>query len=251
MNNSIAGCCIASKQTINISNAYNDNRFNKSFDKETGFQTKSIIALCLTDASGNPIGVLEAVNKRGIHQRFDDDDILLLNTLATEISNFLRKRAMELAYEVHSLHSNNQSSKFIQSLLSQYSEVTTPISPQPVLSTTTLLPKQISLMNHSNEIASKIENWGFNSLEYEPDQLFPFIKYCFDSYDLFHQWNIDQNKFYNFIKVVQSNYFDNPYHNYFHAMGVFHICFMFLKKAEAVKGITAIDVYNIYLFIFI
>lgn len=153
LNNSIAGCCVSSRETINISNAYEDKRFNSTADSETGFKTKSIIAICLMDGAGEPIGVLEAVNKRGPQQRFNDDDVMLLNTLAREISNFLRRQAMELAYEVHSLHNNNQSSKFIQSLLSQYSELPTPYSANTNKS---VITKELSCHCNS-DIAEKFE----------------------------------------------------------------------------------------------
>lgn len=74
-----------------------------------------------------------------------------------------------------------------------------------------------------------------------------YIKFCFDSYDLLHIWKIDETKFNNFLKVVKANYYDNPYHNFFHAMGVLHICYMFLRKAEAIKTVTPIDVYKLYI----
>ena len=61
----IAGAVFTSGQTINIPHAYADLRFNPAFDKQTGYFTRSILCVPVTNKSGKVIGVTQILNKRG------------------------------------------------------------------------------------------------------------------------------------------------------------------------------------------
>lgn len=61
----IAGAVYTSGQTINIPHAYADLRFNPSFDKQTGYFTRSILCVPVANKAGKVIGVTQTLNKRG------------------------------------------------------------------------------------------------------------------------------------------------------------------------------------------
>jgi adenylate cyclase len=61
----IAGTVFTTGQTVNIPHAYADLRFNTSFDKQTGFFTRSILCTPLINKHGVIIGVTQALNKSG------------------------------------------------------------------------------------------------------------------------------------------------------------------------------------------
>lgn len=61
----IAGAVFASRQIDNVPDAYEDARFNQAVDKSTGFRTRSILAAPIRDRVGTPIGVIQALNKKG------------------------------------------------------------------------------------------------------------------------------------------------------------------------------------------
>jgi adenylate cyclase len=61
----IAGTVFTSGKTVNIPHAYADLRFNTSFDKQTGFFTRSILCTPLINKHGSIIGVTQALNKSG------------------------------------------------------------------------------------------------------------------------------------------------------------------------------------------
>ena len=61
----IAGTVFASGQTVNIAHAYADLRFNPSFDKKTGYFTRSILCVPVINKEGKKIGVTQVLNKRG------------------------------------------------------------------------------------------------------------------------------------------------------------------------------------------
>ncbi len=61
----LAGACLRLNHLINIVDAYEDTRFNPSFDEQTGFKTRSVLAMPLRDENGQPIGVAQILNHQG------------------------------------------------------------------------------------------------------------------------------------------------------------------------------------------
>lgn len=80
----IAGTVYKSGKAINIPYAYADLRFNPSFDKTTGFFTRSILCLPIVNKSGKIIGVSQVLNKRGGH--FNSEDETRLAAFTSQIS---------------------------------------------------------------------------------------------------------------------------------------------------------------------
>ncbi|MCK5357651.1 MAG: GAF domain-containing protein, partial [Elusimicrobiales bacterium] len=60
----IAGHVAETGEITNIKNTYADNRFNNELDKLTGYKTKTILAVPLTNINGKIIGVFEVINKK-------------------------------------------------------------------------------------------------------------------------------------------------------------------------------------------
>jgi len=61
----LAGSSFTTGDTINIPDAYQDDRFNPQVDKETGYHTQSILCLPVHNKSGQAIGVTQVLNKFG------------------------------------------------------------------------------------------------------------------------------------------------------------------------------------------
>mmetsp|Transcript_75093 Transcript_75093/g.212394 ORF Transcript_75093/g.212394 Transcript_75093/m.212394 type:complete len:483 (-) Transcript_75093:144-1592(-) len=59
----IAGSVFNTKETVNIPNCYEDPRFDKSFDKSSGYITKSLLAVPIVDFDATSAGVIQAINK--------------------------------------------------------------------------------------------------------------------------------------------------------------------------------------------
>jgi len=59
----IAGTVFQEKVTVNIPDCYKDKRFDKRFDQKSGYVTRSLLAVPILDFDGQPIGVLQAINK--------------------------------------------------------------------------------------------------------------------------------------------------------------------------------------------
>ena len=64
-NAGIAGAVFTTGHVENIADAYEDKRFNREIDARTGFRTRSILCVPITNKAGARIGVAQALNKKG------------------------------------------------------------------------------------------------------------------------------------------------------------------------------------------
>lgn len=80
----IAGAVFQSSRTINIPYAYADLRFNPSFDKKTGFFTRSILCVPVINKNGRTIGVTQVLNKHG--GPFTHEDEARLRAFTAQVS---------------------------------------------------------------------------------------------------------------------------------------------------------------------
>lgn len=76
----IAGTVVATGKALNISDAYRDARFNPEVDRQTGYRTRSVLAVPMRDNRAEVIGVFQVLNQR--KGGFSDRDEELLTVLA-------------------------------------------------------------------------------------------------------------------------------------------------------------------------
>ena len=68
---------------VKIRDAYEDARFNRAFDQQTDYRTRSVLCVPVINREERITGVIQCLNKReGV---FDDDDVLLLQAIASQI----------------------------------------------------------------------------------------------------------------------------------------------------------------------
>ena len=85
-NEGVGGAVFTTGQSVNIPHAYADLRFNPSFDRETGFFTRSLLCVPIVNQGGKVIGVTQALNKRGGPFTADDEARLKAFTASVAIS---------------------------------------------------------------------------------------------------------------------------------------------------------------------
>ena len=101
----IAGAVFTQNKTVNIPYAYADLRFNPSFDKKTGFFTRSILCVPVVNKQGKVIGVTQILNKRG--GPFTDEDEQRLRAFTAQISIGLENA--KLFADVQNMKNYNES----------------------------------------------------------------------------------------------------------------------------------------------
>jgi putative ABC transport system ATP-binding protein len=69
----IAGAAATSGRPVLVADAYQDPRFNRAVDAQTGFRTRSVLCLPLHDRSGAVFAVTQLLNRRD-GQPFDEQD---------------------------------------------------------------------------------------------------------------------------------------------------------------------------------
>lgn len=101
----IAGAVFTSGTSVNIPYAYADLRFNPSFDKKTGFFTRSILCTPVVNKNGKVIGVTQVLNRRG--GPFTDEDESRLKAFTAQISIALENA--KLFNDVQNMKNYNES----------------------------------------------------------------------------------------------------------------------------------------------
>jgi sigma-B regulation protein RsbU (phosphoserine phosphatase) len=93
----LAGAAIAAGTTLNIPDAYADERFNPEVDRKTGFRTRSLLTVPLRDFEGALVGVLQVLNKAdgGV---FDSADESLAEALAAQVGVSLQRARLMSHY---------------------------------------------------------------------------------------------------------------------------------------------------------
>ena len=80
----IAGTVFTTGKSIHIPHAYADLRFNPSFDKQTGYFTRSILCVPVLNKNGKRIGVTQVLNKRA--GAFTAEDETRLKAFTAQVS---------------------------------------------------------------------------------------------------------------------------------------------------------------------
>ena len=80
----IAGSVFTSGKSMNIPYAYADLRFNPSFDKQTGYFTRSILCVPVVNKEGKVIGCTQVLNKSG--GKFTDEDESRLKAFTQQVA---------------------------------------------------------------------------------------------------------------------------------------------------------------------
>ncbi len=102
-NHSICGYAACASAPLNLLDVYQipdtfPFTFNKSYDQDSGYRTKSMLAVPMKNKAGEILGVIQLINKRSDYEQkvpgqplnedlvrpFDHDDVELLNSLASQ-----------------------------------------------------------------------------------------------------------------------------------------------------------------------
>jgi signal transduction histidine kinase len=90
---SIAGLAFTEKQPVSIKDAPNSNEHFKGADQLCGYKTRSVLAVPIL-LYDRPIGVMEAVNKRGTAD-YTGEDATILESLASQVALVLENQHLK------------------------------------------------------------------------------------------------------------------------------------------------------------
>lgn len=97
MSKGVAGAVVRSGRVLNVPSAYDDDRFDREIDRQTGFHTRNLLALPLFGYDGELVGVLEILNKRD--GQFGDYDESIASGLSAQAGVVLQRARLREHYE--------------------------------------------------------------------------------------------------------------------------------------------------------
>ena len=92
-NTGLSGHVYQSGETLNIPDAYKDDRFNQDADAKTGYKTVSLMCCPIIDQAGATVAVLQVINKKGKGSTpvpFVEKDDIILSHLQSQLGAILR-----------------------------------------------------------------------------------------------------------------------------------------------------------------
>ncbi len=78
----VAGWVATTGQSLNIRDAYQDERFNPKVDENTGYQTRNILCQPIRNLQGEILGVIQVLNR--VTGNFTDNDEQMLSAIASQ-----------------------------------------------------------------------------------------------------------------------------------------------------------------------
>ena len=88
----IVGECAQHRQVVNVPDCYADPRFDPTFDKQSGFRTRCLLAVPLVGHDDALVGVMQVLNKRG--GPFAGDDEAVATALAAQCAVALQRQRL-------------------------------------------------------------------------------------------------------------------------------------------------------------
>jgi len=79
----LVGYAVSSGEDVIINDPYNDPRFNRETDRQTGYLTREVIVLPIRSSGGDILGAYQAVNKMSGEGLFTDRDLKYLRLAAS------------------------------------------------------------------------------------------------------------------------------------------------------------------------
>ncbi|KAF2366187.1 GAF domain [Trinorchestia longiramus] len=212
INIGITGLVATTGKTINIPDAYEDERFDQAADKGSNFRHRSILCQAIRNTSGKILGVVQLINK------FDN----LAFTKNDE--NFLEAFAIFCGMGLHNTH--------------MYEKATTAIAKQnvtlDVLSYHATAPKELALTLMNSKVPSAsvlhLRDFKFDDFSLDDDGTLKACIRMFLDLDLIDRFHIDYQTLCRWLLSVKKNYRDVTYHNWRHAFNVAQMMFAIIKK---------------------
>ena len=158
----IAGSVFTSGKSMNIPYAYADLRFNPSFDKQTGYFTRSILCVPVVNKEGKVIGCTQVLNKTG--GKFTDEDESRLKAFTQQVAIALENAKL--------FEDVSKSRKYNESMLSSMSNGVITIDSEDKIVTCNKSGLKILRINDSEilkktskEFFSASKSWIFEKIK--------------------------------------------------------------------------------------
>lgn len=240
----VAGYVALTGQTLNIPNAYEDPRFDPSVDQKTGYRTNSILCMPICDTDGTPVAVVQCLNRSGGPFTQADED--LLAAFSSEIATAIRRSFLETAVSKMSAENDDNAKVVVRGMLSEYFRQANRRPSGLEADAEYAAQFRIDKLK-STKREQILKTWGFDALQYTPEQLMVFVADILDQLNLIERFSIPEDRLRQFLMRVHKGYRNNPFHNFEHAFQVFHVAYMILVTTNLQSLLTQLDALGLLL----
>ncbi|XP_055635245.1 dual 3',5'-cyclic-AMP and -GMP phosphodiesterase 11-like isoform X2 [Toxorhynchites rutilus septentrionalis] len=214
INIGITGYVATTGETVNICNAYEDDRFDPSVDDGQGFRHKTILCMAIKNSLGQIIGVIQLINK------FDE----LIFTKNDE--NFVEAFAIFCGMGIHNTHMYE---KAIVAMAKQ--SVTLEVLSYHA-SATMDDAYRLRQLKVPSAAYFQLHDFKFDDLEMDDDDTLKACLRMFLDLDLVERFHIDYEVLCRWLLSVKKNYRNVTYHNWRHAFNVTQMMFAILTSTQ-------------------
>ncbi|XP_050537354.1 dual 3',5'-cyclic-AMP and -GMP phosphodiesterase 11-like isoform X2 [Daktulosphaira vitifoliae] len=214
VNVGITGYVATTGETVNIANAYEDSRFDKSVDQGTGFKHSTILCMPIKNSHGQIIGVIQLVNK------FDE----LVFTKNDE--NFVEAFAIFCGMGIHNTH------MFEKAIIANAKQNVTLDVLSYHASASLEDAQRLRALQVPSAATYNLYNFSFDDIHMtDDDTLLACIRMFLDM-DFVERFHIDYNVMCRWLLSVKKNYRSVTYHNWRHAFNVAQMMFSIITATQ-------------------
>ncbi|KAG8308407.1 cGMP-specific 3',5'-cyclic phosphodiesterase [Homalodisca vitripennis] len=214
INVGITGYVATTGETVNIPNAYEDERFDPSVDDGTGFRHKSILCMPIKNSSGQIIGVIQLINK------FDD----LPFTKNDE--NFVEAFAIFCGMGIHNTH--------------MYEKAVIAMAKQSVTLDVLSYHASANLEDAQRLRCLRVpaaqnfslHDFKFDDIHMDDEDTLKACLRMFLDLDIVERFHIDYEVLCRWLLSVKKNYRNVTYHNWRHAFNVAQMMFSIITATQ-------------------
>ncbi|XP_058450116.1 dual 3',5'-cyclic-AMP and -GMP phosphodiesterase 11-like isoform X3 [Malaya genurostris] len=214
INIGITGYVATTGETVNIGNAYEDDRFDPSVDDGQGFRHKTILCMAIKNSLSQIIGVIQLINK------FDE------LTFTKNDENFVEAFAIFCGMGIHNTHMYE---KAIVAMAKQ--SVTLEVLSYHA-SATIDDAFRLRQLKIPSAAFYQLHDFKFDDLNMEDDDTLKACIRMFLDLDLVERFHIEYEVLCRWLLSVKKNYRNVTYHNWRHAFNVTQMMFAILTSTQ-------------------
>ncbi|XP_055939166.1 probable 3',5'-cyclic phosphodiesterase pde-5 isoform X2 [Argiope bruennichi] len=223
MGKGIAGYVAMTGESLNIPDAYNDSRFNRSVDQRTGYNTRNLLCMPIF-IRGSVIGVVQMVNKTsGAFTKSDEEDFA---TFAIYCG-----LALHHAKLYDKIRRSEQKHKLALEILSYHNTCS-----EEELDAIKAVKIPIDVV--------QLQEYSFSADQLNSDEkVVASIFMLTDLPQIQKVMKIDHDSLVRFTLTVRKNYRRVPYHNWSHGFCVANSAYVVIRKSGVFKPLEELALY--------
>lgn len=214
INVGITGYVATTGETLNIPDAYEDERFDSTVDDGSGFRHRSVLCMPIRNADNKIIGVSQLINK-AIGMPFNKND-----------ENLFEAFAIFCGMGIHNTQMYEKAMKAIAKQRVTL-EVLSYHATAPAEEASVLCNKVIPSTQ-----AYRLQDLRFNDFSLDDEEMLKACLRMFMDLDLIERFHIDYGVLCRWLLSVRKNYRHVTYHNWRHAFNVGQMMFAILTITQ-------------------